>query len=145
MRIGELFSLPLKAYHESYVIGGEKTEAGKNRIIPIRPEGQEYFAYFAKKANGSLLISGYEGQKVPANFRRREYYPLLEKLKIERKTPHATRHTYATRAVKEGLAPEYLQKILGHANYATTADVYTHIDAETLVGAVASALLTKQK
>lgn len=145
MRIGELFNLPLKDYHGDYVIGGEKTEAGKNRIIPIRPEGQEYFAYFAKKANGSLLISGYDGQKVPANFRRREYYPLLEKLKIEKKTPHATRHTYATRAVKEGLAPEYLQKILGHANYATTADVYTHIDAETLVGAVTSALLAKQK
>lgn len=145
MRIGELFNLPLKDYHGDYVIGGEKTEAGKNRIIPIRPEGQEYFAYFAKKANGSLLISGYDGQKVPANFRRREYYPLLEKLKIEKKTPHATRHTYATRAVKEELAPEYLQKILGHANYATTADVYTHIDAETLVGAVTSALLAKQK
>lgn len=142
MRIGELFSLPLKDYHGDYVIGGEKTKAGKNRIIPIRPEGQEYFEYFAKKANGSLLISGYEGQKVPANFRRREYYPLLEKLKIEKKTPHSTRHTYATRAVKEGLAPEYLQKIIGHANYATTADVYTHIDAETLVNAVTSALLT---
>ena len=145
MRIGELFNLPLKDYHGDYVIGGEKTKAGKNRIIPIRPEGQEYFAYFAKKANGSLLISGYDGQKVPANFRRREYYPLLEKLKIEKKTPHATRHTYATRAVKEGLAPEYLQKILGHANYATTADVYTHIDAETLVGVVTSTLLTTQK
>lgn len=142
MRIGELFNLPLKDYHGDYVIGGEKTKAGKNRIIPIRPEGQEYFAYFAKKANGSLLISGYDGQKVPANFRRREYYPLLEKLKIEKKTPHSTRHTYATRAVKEGLAPEYLQKIIGHANYATTADVYTHIDAETLVNAVTNALLT---
>lgn len=145
MRIGELFNLPLKDYHGDYVIGGEKTKAGKNRIIPIRPEGQEYFAYFAKKANGSLLISGYEGQKVPANFRRREYYPLLEKLKIEKKTPHSTRHTYATRAVKEGLAPEYLQKIIGHANYATTADVYTHIDAETLVSAVTNTLPTKQK
>ena len=92
MRIGELFSLPLKDYHGDYVIGGEKTEAGKNRIIPIRPEGQEYFAYFAKKANGSLLISGYDGQKVPANFRRREYYPLLEKLKIEKKPPCHAAH-----------------------------------------------------
>jgi integrase len=145
MRIGELFSLPLKDYHKDYVVGGEKTEAGRNRIIPIRPEGKAYFEYFAQKAEGDLLLSGYEGQKVPANFRRREYYPLLEKLKIAKKTPHATRHTYATRAVKEGLAPEYLQKILGHANYATTADVYTHIDAETLVGAVTSTLLTKQK
>lgn len=145
MRIGELFNLPLKDYHKDYVVGGEKTEAGRNRIIPIRPEGKAYFEYFAQKADGNLLLSGYEGQKVVANFRRREYYPLLEKLKIEKKTPHATRHTYATRAVKEGLALEYLQKILGHANYATTADVYTHIDAETLVSAVTNTLLTNAK
>ena len=48
MRIGELFSLPLKDYHESYVIGGEKTKAGRDRVIPIRPEGRKYFAYFCK-------------------------------------------------------------------------------------------------
>ena len=83
MRIGELFSLPTKDYHKDYVIGGEKTEAGRNRIIPIRPEGLPYFAYFANKATGPLLISGYAGEKIPANFRRRDYYPLLEKLKIQ--------------------------------------------------------------
>ena len=60
----------------------------------------------------------------------------------EKETPHATRHTYTYRAVKEGLAPEMLQKILGHANYSTTANIYTHIDAETLANAVTNALLT---
>lgn len=145
MRIGELFSLPLSDYHESYVVGGEKTEAGRNRIIPIRPEGKQYFAYFAKQATGELLLSGYDGQKVPANFRRRDYYPLLDRLGIERKTPHATRHTYASRAVKEGLPPEMLQKILGHADYSTTANIYTHIDAQTLVDAVTNTLLTNKK
>lgn len=145
MRIGELFSLPLADYHGDYVVGGEKTEAGRNRIIPIRPEGKQYFAYFAKQATGEMLLSGYDGQKVPANFRRRDYYPLLERLGIERKTPHATRHTYASRAVKEGLPPEMLQKILGHADYSTTANIYTHIDAQTLVDAVTNALLTNNK
>lgn len=145
MRIGELFSLPLSDYHESYVVGGEKTEAGRNRIIPIRPEGKQYFAYFAKQATGEMLLSGYDGQKVPANFRRRDYYPLLDRLGIERKTPHATRHTYASRAVKEGLPPEMLQKILGHADYSTTANIYTHIDAQTLVDAVTNTLLTNKK
>lgn len=105
MRIGELFSLPVKDYHETYVIGGEKTEAGRNRVIPIRPEGRGYFAYFAKHADGPLLLSGYVGDKVAANFRRRNYYPLLDKLGIERKTPHATRHTYASRARKTGRRP----------------------------------------
>ena len=139
MRIGELFSLPAKDYHKDYVVGGEKTEAGRNRIIPIRTEGIPYFAYFANKATGPLLISGYAGEKIPANFRRRDYYPLLEKLKIQRKTPHSTRHTYASWARKAGIAPETLQRILGHANYSTTANIYVHTSAEELVQAVKKA------
>jgi integrase len=140
MRIGELFSLPLADYHKTYVVGGEKTKAGRDRVIPIRPEGKPYFAYFAAKATGKLLLSGYEGQKIPANFRRRDYYPMLDRLGIKRKTPHATRHTYATRAVKEGLPPEFLQKIIGHADYSTTANIYTHLDPDTLVAAVTNTL-----
>ena len=136
MRIGELFALRLEDYHETYVVGGSKTEAGRDRVIPIRPEGREHFAYFARKAKGDLLLSGYEGDHVLANFRARNYYPLLERLGIERKSPHVTRHTYTSRAVKEGMQPEILQKILGHANYSTTADIYTHIDIQTLVAAV---------
>lgn len=136
MRIGELFSLPLEDYHETYVVGGEKTEAGRNRVIPIRPEGREYFRYFSDHTEGPLLLSGYTGDKVAANFRRRNYYPLLDKLGIERKTPHATRHTYASRARKAGMPPEVLQKILGHADYSTTANIYVHTDIEELVRSV---------
>lgn len=136
MRIGELFSLPLEDYHETYVVGGEKTEAGRNRVIPICPEGRRYFAYFATQADGPLLLSGYVGQRVPNNFRKRDYYPLLDKLGIERRTPHATRHTYASRARKNGMPPEILQKILGHADYSTTANIYVHTDIEELVKAV---------
>ena len=102
MRIGEMFSLPLSGYHETYVIGGEKTEAGRNRIIPIRPEGRAYFAEIAARADGDLLISGYDGQKVAENFRKRDYYPMLEQLGIEKKPPHATRHTFASWAVSAG-------------------------------------------
>lgn len=139
MRIGELFSLPLKDYHESYVIGGEKTKAGRDRVIPIRPEGRKYFAYFASRATGDLLISGYDGQRIPANYRKRDFYPLLEKLGIPKHTPHATRHTYATWARNAGIQPEILQKIIGHANFSTTADIYIHADAEKLISAVESA------
>lgn len=136
MRIGELFGLATRDFHETYVVGGEKTEAGRNRIIPIRPAGRAYFSYFAKKATGELLLSGYVGQKVVANFRRRDYYPLLEKLSIARHTPHATRHTFASWARRKGMSPEALQKILGHADYSTTANIYVHTSPEELVKAV---------
>lgn len=148
MRIGELFQLPLSDYHGSYVIGGEKTSAGRNRIIPIRPEGRGYFKYFAEASDGKpLLLDGYEGNRDVANFRKRDFYPLLERLGVDRKTPHATRHTYASRAVREGMPRETLQKILGHANYTTTADVYVHADVDSLVSAVepvTNTLLTNQ-
>lgn len=136
MRIGELFSLPLEDYHGTYVVGGEKTAAGRNRVIPIRPEGREYFRYFVEQADGPLLLSGYTGQLVPNNFRNRDYYPLLKRLGIEKKTPHATRHTYASRARRAGMQPEILQKILGHTDYTTTANIYVHTDIEELIKAV---------
>lgn len=138
MRIGELFSLPLEDYHETYVVGGEKTDAGRNRVIPIRPEGRAHFRYFADRADGPLLLSGYTGRRDKNNFRRRDYYSLLDRLKIDKKTPHATRHTYASWARRSGIPPEILQKILGHADYNTTANIYVHTDAEELVKAVES-------
>lgn len=149
MRIGELFGLRTENVHETYVIGGEKTEAGRNRIIPIRSEGRKYFAEFKQHAKGDLLISGYSGQKVIANFRNRDFYPLLERLGISKKTPHATRHTFASWAVANNIKPELLQKMLGHADYSTTANIYEHFDIDQLVNAidvpVANALLTNQK
>lgn len=149
MRIGELFGLRTENVHETYVIGGEKTEAGRNRIIPIRSEGRKYFAEFKQRAKGDLLISGYDGQKLIANFRNRDFYPLLERLGISKKTPHATRHTFASWAVANNIKPELLQKMLGHADYSTTANIYEHFDIDQLVNAidapVTNALLTNQK
>ena len=145
MRIGELFGLRVADCHGDYVIGGEKTAAGRNRVIPIRPEGREYFAYFAGRADpDGLLVSGYNGSRVAANFRKRDYYPLLERLGVRRLTPHTTRHTYASWARQAGVAPDMLQKILGHANYSTTANIYLHANAEELVAAVTNTLLTNQ-
>jgi integrase len=135
MRIGELFSLRTEDVYEKYCIGGEKTEAGRNRIIPIRPEDRAYFKYFRAKG-GVLLIDGYEGNRNVKNFRQRDYYTLLKDLGIDEKTPHATRHTYSSRAVREGMPREVLSKILGHASYETTANVYVHQDIDTLIKAV---------
>ena len=87
-------------------------------------------------------MSGYDGQRIPANFRRRDYYPLLERLGIRKLTPHATRHTYASWARRAGIAPEMLQKILGHADYSTTANIYVHTDPEQMVAAVETVRVT---
>ena len=42
-------------------------------------------------------------------------------------TPHAFRHTFATRAIEEGMEPQVLKTILGHSSYAMTIDLYAHV------------------
>lgn len=139
MRIGELFSLRVENCHEDYCIGGEKTEAGRNRVIPIPPVIRERYARLRAAAAGKqLLVDGYTGNRRAELFRKRDYYPLLEALQIPKRTPHATRHTFTSMAVAGGVKPELLQKILGHSDYSTTINIYTHFDVNLLVAAVST-------
>ena len=48
-------------------------------------------------------------------------------IKIDRFTPHCFRHTFATRAIENGMKPQTLKAILGHANLAMTMDLYSHV------------------
>ena len=68
----------------------------------------------------------------------------VEKTQNQKKSPHSTRHTYATRAIKEGLSPEMLQAILGHSDYSTTVNFYNHFAPESLVHAVDSFAVTNK-
>ena len=76
-RPGELFTVPLVNCREDHFIGGSKTEAGKNRVIPIGPDGIKAYQKMRKRAikeGGSLLIDGYEGQnKTAPNFTKRDW------------------------------------------------------------------------
>lgn len=142
VRPNELFKLELKDYHETYIVTGSKTEAGMNRTIPINPDGREAFKYFADRATGSLLLSGYEGNKLVSNFRKRDYTRLLERLGIPYKVPYTARHTYGSRSVKGGMAPENLKQIMGHTDYTTTVNNYISADIDELIEAAESASVT---
>ena len=50
---------------------------------------------------------------------------------IENITPHTLRHSFATRAFENGLAPKTVQELLGHSNMNITMDLYTHVTYDT--------------
>ncbi|HIS04010.1 MAG TPA: site-specific integrase [Candidatus Pullichristensenella avicola] len=52
---------------------------------------------------------------------------------------HGLRHTMATNALRNGASMKGLQGVLGHADFGTTANIYTHVDPTLLRGAVDAA------
>ena len=47
-------------------------------------------------------------------------------------SPHTFRHTFATRAIENGMQPKTLSKILGHGTLQMTMDLYCHVTEDTL-------------
>lgn len=62
----------------------------------------------------------------PTSFHRDFWVPLLDRLKIERRGFHHTRHSYATLALSAGVPVTVVAHVLGHATPATTLKFYSH-------------------
>ena len=114
------------------------------RLQKLKQNGMRLEAGDAWQENG-LVFSNQTGGYLSYRTVYDCFKRIVKKIGSQATRFHATRHTYASRAAKEGLPPEMLQKILGHADYSTTANIYTHIDAQILVGAVTNTLLTNKK
>lgn len=150
-RIDELLSVETADVHinDGYMIGGEKTEAGESRVVPINekimPFIKAWYETAIEKKYKYLLVNSKGNKMNPNNFRNRGFYKVLGDLgfqphidkdhpasKFARLTPHSTRHTFASLAVRAGIKPEVLQKLIGHAHYETTADIYIHDNIQQL-------------
>ena len=142
LRIGEFLSLrPCDIDTENWVlVGGSKTEAGRNRTVPILPNIRQYFIYLINEASSSdenLVNMRYEYYKDKYFFEYLIKLGILTKSEVDvggkpRLTPHCTRHTFASLARKSGMDKDILTRIIGHTDYATTDENYVTIDSEML-------------
>ena len=135
LRITELMELTrFNVDLENMVItGGIKTEAGRDRVIPIHPKIQEYIRYWYN-LNGERLILSSTGKPMTShNYRNRYVHRLLSEHGFrDNLTPHSCRHTFASKLAVAGVDTLHIQKLIGHADYAMTANVYSHLDVEEL-------------
>ncbi len=137
MRIGELLKLTKFNIDidNMIIVGGIKTEAGKNRIIPVHHKIQPYIKYWYN-TDSEYLINR-KGKKVSINYYRTDlYYPALKKAGTRKLTPHSCRHTFASLMARAKVDTKSIQEIIGHADYSTTANIYTHLDIESLRKAI---------
>ena len=134
MRINELLNLRTDdiELENNIIRGGLKTDAGKNRIIPIHSKIKKYIKALYDAAEEYLFVCEDGSKMNDKHFRDKLYKPLLKELDIEYRTIHSTRHTCATLLAESGANTEAISRILGHSNYAFTADTYTHVDINFL-------------
>lgn len=109
------------------------------RSIPLLPSVvQDLLAWKSVQANdrlavgeqycdsGMLVTNSYGGYIEPRTFK--DYYnQILELGGMRHFTFHALRHTFASRAMEQGMDPKTLSVILGHYSVSFTLDTYAHV------------------
>ncbi len=135
-RINELLHLSRDDVHliEGYVVGGEKTDAGRNRVVPLHTAILPIFQHWWDNSSGSeWLIPSANGNARDADGVRKSFNSLMKKLEISGVTPHSCRHTAATIMATDGVPTDVIKRILGHTDYAFTSNRYTSTNIDALI------------
>jgi len=134
LRCSEFLQLRTENIHldERYMIGGLKTDAGRNRIVPIHKsilplikrlyEPHNVFLYPNMKGK----CYGYQ------RFRDLKWKVWMEKYGMNHYT-HDARHTCATKLEDCGVSAFHRKLILGHTIRDITDGTYTHVSHKTLI------------
>lgn len=137
MRIGELLAINLSDIHleDRYMIGGNKTDAGKERVIPIHPRILPLIEKRMNEAKNEWLFPNKRGVRLQYSpFMKYHWKNIIEAVGGEQ-TPHSTRHTFVSELDRLGVNPVTIKRIVGHSNSDIT-EHYTHKTIEELIAAV---------
>ncbi|WP_293903779.1 tyrosine recombinase [Phenylobacterium sp.] len=143
LRISELTALPLAALARDPAYLIVKGKGGKERLAPLNDtartavkaylNARPKFLSKGEKANPWLFPSrGKAGRLTPRRFAQ-----VLDEaaagagIDPARVSPHVLRHAFATHLLEGGADLRVVQKLLGHADIATT-QIYTHVASDRL-------------
>lgn len=111
--------------------GGLKTDAGKNRIVPIHPLIKPLIENRIQESSNlqsEYLFNdpnGQQGTYMTYDKYRKRFEKVMKTLKMKHR-PHETRHTFITKAKACNMDEYVLKLIVGHAIEDITEKVYTH-------------------
>lgn len=137
MRIGELLAMNKSDVHieERYMVGGSKTDAGKNRVIPLHKRIVPLIEKRMNEAENEWLFANKRGSRLQYSPFMKYHWPnLMQDINMEH-TPHDTRHTFISELDRLGVKKLTIQRIVGHKDSDVT-EHYTHKLIEELLEAV---------
>ena len=131
LRPGELRGLQIENINlkEQYMTGGIKTDAGRNRTIPIADRIVPVLAKLISERTAGKLVTMSEDRFYAS------YWDTIERLQVTRLQPYSCRHTYFTRLAEADVQPGVITAAGGHESYSTTM-TYTHVRLEKLLDEV---------
>lgn len=148
LRIGEALSLRWADWNEATgTLSVLDTKGDRPRAVPVtatlaaelrvwrKAQTEERLASVWWDEEADLILSTSIGTAWDAsNARRKAFRPVAEKV-CPGATPHSLRHATATLLLEEGVPMKVVSELLGHANTATTAEIYSHVTARLVAEA----------
>lgn len=107
----------------SYMITGSKTEAGKDRIVPIHDFIKPFIIELLHDHSDYLIVRN--NIKDKSLWYRRYFLKAMKQLNMKH-LPYDTRHTFSTLAKLNKMDNFSRKRIMGHKSKDITDDVYTH-------------------
>lgn len=130
LRINEFLAITLDQIdleQQCIFIDGSKTEAGKNRIIPLHRDILELVS-LRKENNRKRLVESPKGSVPYVTFNKRFKRRYGDSHRV-----HDTRHTTASLMASARMQLYIMKRILGHSDRDITTGLYTHLPVSDLV------------
>lgn len=137
-RVSEFLQLTRFSYHPEdggYLQGGLKTDAGKNRIVPVHARIRPYLMEWMERGGETIICNEY-GKPISSSLYRAYFQAIMREIDVPNATPHWCRHTFATRLHTAKADPLTVKWLLGHSTQSDITAHYTHETIEELREAI---------
>lgn len=118
-----------------FIVGGSKTDAGKDRVIPIHHKIMPLILNRYNKDEKYLIRNKRGGCISYDTYRKKHFDSIMEELGFNH-LPHDTRHTFASRLDSAGVKETSISRLIGHTSFEMTDKNYIHKDLEELRKAI---------
>ncbi|HVI90871.1 MAG TPA: site-specific tyrosine recombinase XerD [Dongiaceae bacterium] len=148
LRVSELVALPLAAVLRDQPFLIVRGKGAKERMVPLNAAAKTALSAYLDIRTGFLAKGTktspwlFPSRSAEGHLTRQRFGQMLKEIALKAEidpatiSPHVLRHAFATHLLDHGADLRALQKMLGHADIATT-QIYTHVASSRLKELVA--------
>ena len=142
LRVSELVGLPMSALNPSEAVLRVLGKGSKERVVPLNEPALRAIHQWLIRRENRLRVGRVNKWLFPSSakeghltrdgfFKHLKRIAILAGISPEKVSPHVFRHSFASHLIAHEADLRSVQKMLGHADIATT-EIYTHVLPERL-------------